>query len=154
MTASRDLIEWTALGGILAISWLVLISIPFASAAGDKALRAKRLLQACLVLLAASAAIAGYLLALDGRYRNFPIVLYWLPLMQLAVGLPLLNSAIQQVWRRLLFALNAFAAAMGVVCILLEPNNPQAIIWTGLTLLLAYAAGIRMNTELVMKKTA
>lgn len=154
MTASRDLIEWAALSGILAIGWLVLASVPFIAGKQDTAVPAKRLLQACLVILVASAAVAGYLLAVDGRYRNFPIVLYWLPLVQLALGLRLLGTALKPVWQRALYGLNAFAVGMAIVCILLEPNNLQALIWTGLTALLAYAAGIRTNTEFDMKKTA
>lgn len=154
MTASRDLIEWAALSGILAIGWLVLASLPFIAGKQNHAIRARRLLQACLLILAASAAVAGYLLAVDGRYRNFPIVLYWLPLMQLAIGLRFLNAPLKPAWSRALYWLNAVAMGMAIVCIVLEPNNLHALIWTGLTVLLACAAGIRMNTEFDMKKTA
>lgn len=156
-TASRDAIEWLALGGLFVIGGLSLLSMPFllkANGGPDSyALRARKIMQSCLLILLAGAAIASYLLSVDGRYRDFPLSLYWLPVLQLSIGLSLLNTSLVLKWRRLTLWLAAIALGTAIVCILLEPNNLQAILWAGLTALLASAAGIKANSEISLKKT-
>src|SRR3546814_796675 len=115
--------------------------------------RARKIMQSCLLILLAGAAIAGYLLSVDGRYRDFPLSLYWLPVLQLSIGLSLLNASLVLKWRRLTLWLGAIALGTAIVCILLEPNNLQAILWAGLTALLACAAGIKATSEISLKKT-
>ena len=107
----------------------------------------------CLLILLVGAAIAGVLLSMDGGYRDFPLSLYWLPVMQLSIGLSLLNTTLATRWRRPTLWLGAIALGTAIVCILLEPNNLQAILWTILAVLLVHAAGIRTNSEISLKKT-
>ena len=155
--ASRDVIEWLTLGGLFVIGELSLLTMPFllkANGGPDSyAARARKIMQSCLLILLAGAAIAGYLLSVDGRYRDFPLSLYWLPVLQLSIGLSLLNTALAHNWRRLTLWLGAIAVGTAIVCILLEPNNLQAILWAGLTALLAYAIGIKANSKISLKKT-
>jgi len=157
LTAPRDAIEWIALGGTLVIGEIVLLSMPFVLKGNEKpsgnALRARRLLQASLLMLVAGAALASFLLATDGRYRDFPLALFLLPVLQLSLGLRLLHIQLQHIWKRLFYWLAAIACGTAIVCILLEPNNVQAIIWAGFTALLAYAAGIRARSTMTIKKT-
>src|SRR3546814_7580637 len=115
--------------------------------------RARKIMQSCLLILLAGAAIAGYLLSVDGRYRDFPLSLYWLPVLQLSIGLSLLNTSLAHNWRRLPLWLGAIAVGNAIVCILLEPNNLQAILCAGLTVLPAYAIGIKSNSKLSLKQT-
>lgn len=156
-TASRDAIEWLTLGGLFVIGGLSLLSIPFLLKANGRpdsyASRARRIMQSCLLILLAGAAIAGYLMSVDGRYRDFPFSLYWLPVLQLSIGLHFLNAPLTSKWRRLAHWLAAIAIGTAIVCILLEPNNPQTLLWAGLTILLAYAAGIKARSEISLKKT-
>lgn len=155
--APRDAIEWIALGGTLVIGSIALLSIPFVakddSNPRSNAMRARRLLQAALLLLTSGAALAGFLLAMDGRYRNFPLALFLLPIFQLSIGLRLLHIQLKPIWERLFYWLNAIAIGTAIVCILLEPNNVQALLWAGLTVLLAYAAGITARSTIYLKKT-
>ncbi|HYG32333.1 MAG TPA: beta-1,6-glucan synthase [Methylophilaceae bacterium] len=157
-TAPRDAIEWIALGGTLVLGEIVLLSLPFLAKGNGSldslAQRARRMMLASLLMLAAGAALASYLLATDGRYRDFPLALFLLPVLQLSIGLRLLHIQLDYTWRRLFFWLNAIAVGTALVCIMLEPNNVQAIIWACITILIAYAAGIRACSTIVMKKTA
>lgn len=157
-TAPRDAIEWFALGGTLVVGGIALLAIPFI-ANGEVnprslAARSRRLMLAALFLLTAGAALASFLLAWDGRYRDFPLALFWLPVLQLSVGLRLLHRQLEHSWKRLFFVLNSIALGTAIVCILLEPNNPQALLWAGLVILLTYAAGIRPLSTIHLKKTA
>lgn len=159
ITAPRDAMEWIVLGGALVIGEIALLTIPFMLMAKgnnnqSNALRSRRFLQASLLMLVAGAALASYLIATDGRYRDFPLSLFLLPVLQLSIGLRLLHIQLDHIWRRLFFWLSAIAIGTAIVCILLEPNNVQALIWTALTVLLAYAAGIRAHSTIVIKKTA
>lgn len=155
-TAPRDAIEWIALGGTLLIGSIALLAIPFI-VKGDgnprsKAAHSRRLMLAALFLLTAGAALASFLLAWDGRYRDFPLALFLLPVLQLSIGLRLLHIQLEHSWKRLFFLLGAIALGSAIVCILLEPNNPQALLWAGLMILLATAAGIRPLSTIHFKK--
>ena len=156
-TAPRDAIEWLALGGTMVIGGIILVTLPFLIKGNDnpdgKAERALRIYQAAMLVLIAGAALAGYLLSTDGRYRDFPLALFLLPVLQISLGMRLLHMQIRPSWEKLTFWLCAIAISTAIVCILLEPNNVQAIIWAGLTALMAYAAGLRPNSTIVMKKT-
>src|SRR3546814_5507679 len=87
--------------------------------------RARKIMQSCLLILLAGAAIAGYLLSVDGRYRDFPLSLYWLPVLQLSIGLSLLNASLVLKWRRLTLWLGAIALGTAIVCIRSEEHTSE-----------------------------
>jgi hypothetical protein len=155
-TASRDAVEWMALSGITAVGWLALVGMPFLimgeGHANENSRLARKLVRASLLILMAGTAVAGLLLSLDGRYRDFPLALFLLPALQLSLGLRLLQIQLADCWRRLFFWFGAVAAGTAIVCILLEPNNLQALLWAGLTILLACAAGLKALTDIYVKK--
>lgn len=155
-TASRDVIEWISLSGVAAIGWLSLLGMPFlvmgSGQANENSRRARQVLRAALLMLVAGAAVASLLLSLDGRYRDFPLALFLLPVLQLSIGLRLLQIQLADCWQGWFYWILAVSVGTAIVCILLEPNNLQALLWAGLTVLLAYAAGLKAQTDIYMKK--
>lgn len=157
MTACRNATEWIALGGMALTGWLALISLclvitgevitrrqhvtaPSASA------KAEKLMHICLSLLVLGAAITGYLLMHDGRYRDFPLVIYALPILQLSLGMRLAGIGTRTTWRAF-YALNAVTMVTAVVCIWMEPNNLHALLWTGLAILLVFASWPKRSSK-------
>lgn len=152
VTACRDATEWVALGGMMVTGWLALISLFLVitrrldTTTSFFAARAEKLMRVCLLLLSIGAAITDYLLMLDGRYRDFPLVIYALPILQLSVGLWLVGARTGTTWRG--FAtLNLIATAIAFVCLALEPSNLHAALWAGLAILLVFASWPKRNSE-------
>jgi hypothetical protein len=141
LTACRDMTEWLALGGIVAIGWLGLLSlallwkVPLAEGP-------RRMIKICLAVMAVGAAIASCLLLIDGRYRDFPLVLYALPTVQLSIGLWLMHISTHPYWRYF-YLINAVAIAAALVCAAIEPDNVHALLWAGIVILLACATWSR-----------
>lgn len=136
-TACRNTLEWMTLGGIALAGWLVLLSMPWLLATRTH-IHAKKLLHIKLFALVIGAAIAGWLMWTDGRYRDFPLALYALPALQLSLGLPLAGIKTRTTWRPY-YLLSLIVVATALACAWLEPNNLHALLWVGLTLLLATA---------------
>lgn len=165
--ACRDIWEWLALGGLAAIGTLTLLAIPAIllrqklNGATDK--WSQRIVHFSLCSFVLSAAIAGLLLMpkawllqplsmampalsgffynLDGRYRDFPIAIFLLPVLQLSIGLRLLKlRALTRLQSRWLYHLNSIALATMAIFLLSEPLNIQAYMWTALVVLLAIAS--------------
>ena len=90
-----------------------------------------------LLLLALS--VASWYLIVDWRYRDFPLVLYALPAIQLALGCRLLGVPTRG-HARIYYALGAIAMVTAVVSVAIEPNNLHIWLWAVLTVLLAYAS--------------
>ena len=154
--ACRDVVEWIALGSMVLAGWLSLINIPFLLTGRLNAVKTwvnpEKLMRFCLLALVTGAAISGWLLATDGRYRDFPLVIYALPALQLSLGLQLLGIQAKAAWYRPYYLLNLMAVSTALVCILLEPGNRHAVLWFGLTILLAFASGLNA-TLTYMKRT-
>lgn len=165
--ACRDIWEWLALGGLTLIGTLTLLAIP-AILLRQKLYRAidqwsLNLVRFSLYSFVFSAAVAGLLLMpkawllqplsmampalsgffynFDGRYRDFPIAIFLLPVLQLSIGLWLLKlDGLTKIQSRLLYRLNLVALATMIVFLISEPLNIQGYAWTGLAILLAIAS--------------
>jgi exo-beta-1,3-glucanase (GH17 family) len=137
LAACRDLTEWIALGGIVIIGWLGLLSLPllWKTPSQDSA---RSIIKICLAVLVTGAAIASCLLLIDGRYRDFPLVLYALPILQLSPGLRLVNIGTRTEWRGFYY-INGIAMAAAFACAAIEPGNMDALLWAGLVILLVCA---------------
>jgi glucan 1,3-beta-glucosidase len=131
--ASRSAVEWAALGAIAAAGGLIWAALPWylhGQLHGPVRLAARVLLFGL--------AFSGLLLAIDGRYRDFPFPLFLLPAVHLGLvcawarptALPRLPEAPLFV----LIAVLGSAAAWG-----LDWRNPQALAWLALTGVLAMA---------------
>lgn len=135
------LLQWCSLGGAVLATWAMVLAISLSPKRYQLASRAY--LWSALVLLV-GAATMGVLLVVDGRYRDFPVILYALPVLQLSLGVILAKLSVQ--WFQpvsLSFGVAAFTAA--VIAYLLEPLNTNAMVWLGLTTLLVIA--ILLNSK-------
>ena len=134
--ACRTQQEWLMLGGLALLGLVVLLCIPAYVFNTNQA--AKKFTQLSLLVFLLAALSANYLLIMDGRYRDFAVALYALPIIELSIGLALLKQHIKlkfSVYRFLGILLIASAA----FCLYKEPSNLLAIIWIALKSLLACA---------------
>ena len=162
--ACRDIWEWLALGGLNLIGILTVLAIPLIfirqMTSNFPARLSRNVIQISLFCFVASAAIAGLLLMpkayilqpltylmpslsgvfynLDGRYRDFPLAIFLLPVLQLSIGLWLLQlRALSSKTSRIYRSLSVIALLTMAIFLISEPLNIQAYIWTLLVILLA-----------------
>lgn len=131
--AWRDSREWWVLGtvGVLGPLWLALAALAIGS--GRAAHGLHRLLIAARLLLLYCAALAALWLAVDPRYRDFPLWLY----AGVAPALLLLRSRLAGGREEAICALAIVLA--GATRWSTEMANPQAIAWFALCAVLALA---------------
>ena len=161
--ACRDVIEWAVLGGLTLAGVLTLLAMPVIvlrqKLYGPADILSKNIIRISLFCFVLSGAIAGVLLMpkalllqplsqampffsgffynLDGRYRDFPLAIFLLPVLQLSIGLWLAQlQTLTKTTSRLYRYLNIIALATMAIFLLSEPLNGQAYTWTALVLLL------------------
>jgi len=136
--ASRDIIEWLALGGVTLLGILITLGIPFLihTQPSPKLLST---IKKALFLTAASATMATVLLAADGRYRDFPLVLYVLPVLQLSLGFYLARIRVNTE-NVLYYSLNGLNIVTAAFLIVMEPHNLHVYLWLDIVMLIAYAS--------------
>lgn len=157
--ACRDSDEWLLLGGITLVGHLLLLSIPFLLTQPSG--MAHKLVKLCMWIIAVAVTIGsllslptlqivngfgitdrfwtGLLFNIDGRYRDFPLPLYALPVLQLAIGLFILQVDTNNTWNYYKHLSIASILAM-VACLTFEINNVSALCWMGLVLAIAFAS--------------
>jgi hypothetical protein len=90
-------------------------------------------------------ALSGFFYNLDGRYRDFPLAIYLLPVLQLTIGLWLLKMRPLTIMKSRLYRyLNITALVTMGIFLLSEPLNIQAYAWTVLVELLVVTTWPRM----------
>jgi exo-beta-1,3-glucanase (GH17 family) len=132
----RTIQEWLSLGSIAVIGLISLLSIPAYIFNENKT--AKMIIQLSLTFLLVAAVIANYLLSLDGRYRDFAIILYGLTVLELTIGLKLLKKSTYVNFSPFRF-LGIFLVATAIFCFYKEPTNALAFIWLLLSTLITWA---------------
>lgn len=162
--ASRDTAEWIALGSLNLLGIFTLLAMPFIIAKNQATnipnVLSKNIIRTSLFIFTLCAAITGLLLVpkawilqplsqamptlsgffynLDGRYRDFPLTIYLLPVLQLSIGLWLAKMQIlANTKSRIYRYLNVIALVTMVIFILSEPLNVHALVWFALVTLLA-----------------
>ena len=136
LAACRTQREWLSLGGLVLTGWIAIICLPIYAFTGNK--KAKNIMQLALIVFLLAALTANYLLIVDGRYRDFAISLYALPIIELSLGLLMLNQAIRN--SASLFKLLSLALVVSAsICVYTEPSNHLAWTWLAINLLLAVA---------------
>ena len=135
LAACRTPQEWLTLGGVAVLGWISLLSIPIYLA--KQSAWAKTLIQTTSIVLMLAALTANYLLIMDGRYRDFSISLYALPIIQIAMGLSLAQQRIR-FQTKLLQWLGILLLISASACVALEPTNLLAWGWLGLNLMLSF----------------
>lgn len=170
--ACRDTVEWIALGGLNILGIFTLLAIPFIIAKkqvnGLENTYSKNIMRISLFVFTLCAAITGLLLMpkawvlqplsqamptlsgffynLDGRYRDFPLTIYLLPVLQLSIGLWLAQlRTLANTKSRIYRYLNVIALLTMLVFILSEPLNMQAYAWLALAILLAIISWPRVS---------
>lgn len=140
MTASRDALEQTVTGGcsVLSLFAAILLITALARPAANPPARAPemRTLAWLRPLILFGAAVTGLLLALDSRYRDFPLALYAVPAVGyalLALASPMPGGREEKTLAALLLAETAFILCNEGL------HNLQAWAWGALCLLLATA---------------
>lgn len=131
--ACRSPLEWAAMGVVAAAGWLMWAALPWAlhGRPGEAVRLAARVLLFGL-------AFSGLLLAIDGRYRDFPFLLFLLPAVQWGVAAAAARLApLPHLPEGKLFA--AVAVIGSAVAWLADWRNPQALAWLALTLVMASA---------------
>lgn len=138
--ACRNINEWLALGGVALLGWLMVAAQPWAinNIAMHPATRkdCQWLTQFGLIGLVITGFVGSYLIFTDGRYRDFPILLFILPALTLVVQRVCGYSSIQHYGY---LALSFVATVLAWMCLQLEPNNVSAMCWLALQLLLLLA---------------
>lgn len=162
--AARDIFEWVGLGALNLLGIFTLLALPVifkrqeTYGLGD--IYSNNVIRISLFCFTAGATIAGLLLIpkawvlqplsqamphlsgffynLDGRYRDFPITIYLLPVLQLGIGLGLVQlRALTQTQSPIYRYLNSIALGTMLLFIISEPLNIQAYAWFALVVLLA-----------------
>lgn len=136
--AARYHVEWLGLGAVILAGWLALGSIPLLIR-NPSCAKAQQLMQLSLLGLLVGLAVASWYLIVDWRYRDFALVLYALPALQLSLGMYLLGVPTRNTWR-IYYLFNALAVITALVAVAIEPNNYTIWLWAGITVLLAMAS--------------
>jgi glucan 1,3-beta-glucosidase len=131
--SSRGIGDWLALGGVALAGWLAWMALPFAIVG-----RARGLLHGALRVLLFGAAAAGLLLAVDGRYRDFPFLLFLMPVVQFGVALRFAGFRLTpRPPEATAFA--AIAIVGSVIAWLMDWRNVQAFAWAVMAIVFAAA---------------
>ena|SRR5450830_99939 len=140
--ASRDSIEWLALGATTLLGILITLGIPFLLRADlineESGASLLPIVYKALCLTAVSATLASVLMVADGRYRDFPLTLYVLPVLQLSIGFYLAKIRVKTE-NVMYYSLNGLSIVTTSIFIVMEPHNLRAYYWLSLVLLIAYA---------------
>lgn len=126
------LLQWCSLGGAMLATWAIVLSLTLSP---QHPVWAARTIQFSTIVLLVGAVTIGMLLTVDGRYRDFPVVLYSLPILQLLLGLSFVKLSAQWL-QQLSLSLGVAALTAAAIAYLVEPLNTNALYWLGLTVLL------------------
>jgi len=134
IAACRDWIEWLALGGVAGLGMILILLQPWHISRPNQWMADKIQLIALIFMYAAL--VAGALIYLDGRYRDFPIVLFALPVLQMvAIGFERKHATSL---RWLTYGVpSALTVMFALLIVEKEIENNAALIWLGLSVLLA-----------------
>lgn len=138
MIVCRDKSEWLVSGSLGLFALLGLLAILSAIAGGNRS-TAKIMANTALLVMLSGAVFTSWLLWADGRYRDFPVVIYALPALQLSLGIWLAGINIKPAWWPY-YLLSSAAIGSSIACLWIEPDNVRAIIWVGIAILLAFAS--------------
>jgi exo-beta-1,3-glucanase (GH17 family) len=137
LVASRNVVEWVALGSIAVAGWFTALLIPRIVIGRTTANLFSH--QLVLIFLLNAVLVCNYLQLSDGRYRDFPLALYLLPALQLFFFtkfsglLPRPSSRYESI-----IAVIGLLSAM--VCVVLEIGSQVSFYWLGIVTLFTLTA--------------
>lgn len=142
IAACRDATEWLALGGVALIGWMAILCQPWHIA--KPSVSSCNIIQWVRYLLILAAIYSSYVIYVDGRYRDYPNLIFILPAIIFGLGLMLSRrTPNNQNW--LNYLLCPLLVILALLCFLKEPNNSAAIVWLGINCLLAIGHWPRKN---------
>ncbi|MGB4811627.1 MAG: beta (1-6) glucan synthase [Methylophilaceae bacterium] len=134
ISACRNGTEWLALGSAALLGWLIVVLDPLhiirQGSASGAMIRASR------YGLMLAAIVASYLIYVDGRYRDYPNLIFVLPIIVLSGGV-LLNYRTLISSSQINYFLCPFVVILSLLCLSEEPNNLSASVWFVLNCLMA-----------------
>jgi exo-beta-1,3-glucanase (GH17 family) len=133
----RDWIEWLALGGFALLSTLLVLLQPWRISRQNKV--ALKLMSQLNFIFLVGAVFSSYLMCVDGRYRDFPILLFALPALLLSSD-GAARIRIDSSWRALPMLLSLVVVMLAIICIVKELGNHTATIWLVISVLLAVSS--------------
>lgn len=136
IAASRNMLEWLALGGLAVAGWIGLFTLPAIIASAS--VYAKKWASVSIWVLAIGAFITTSLLIADGRYRDFPISLFLLPCLQFGLILKIIGTHIGH-FSMDYIKLVAVLIIGNIILLAIEPLNTDAWAWLALSALLLAA---------------
>lgn len=142
IAACRDITEWLALGGVALIGWLAILFQPWHIA--KPSARSIAIVQTLKVVLILAAIYSSYLIYVDGRYRDYPNLIFILPAIIFGLGL-MLSHRMPKNQKWLNYLLCPLLVILALLCFLKEPNNYAAMSWLGINCLLAVGNWPRKN---------
>ncbi len=137
------------LGSVMIAGWAATLSLIWIICGKNHDFHSKVINYARFYLLITSIS-AGFLLLIDGRYRDFPIALYLLPGIVLSLS-KYLDVLRVQFGRRLGSILCSLSVIFASLCFILEHKNVYTLLWIGITVLIAYSSWpnqLNNNSEL------
>lgn len=136
IAACRDWIEWLALGGLAMLGSLFVLMQPWLLIRPNKC--AVNLMQKLKLVFLYASLVTGCLIFVDGRYRDFPIVVFMLPALVMTIGCFARQHASNLRW--FVYGLpSALTVMFAALCFAKEPENKAALVWLVLATLLAIA---------------
>ncbi|WP_374339980.1 glucan 1,3-beta-glucosidase [Methyloversatilis sp.] len=131
--ACRNPQEWAALGAVAFAGLAAWALLPFALTG-----RALASMRCAVRVLLFGLACSGLLLAVDGRYRDYPFLLFALPALQFGLAARWAGfDVLPELPEARLFAVIALAGS--VIAWLADWRNPQALAWAAMATVLAAA---------------
>lgn len=135
--------DWKALGSMFLAGNLSLVSMSvllIQNSQSDQAAYTPRIImRTSLLALLIGAIVTGWLMMMEGRYRDFPLSIFVLPALQSSIGMRLAKVDTRPSWR-VYYPAISLAVAFAAACAWLESVNPDALLWLAITILLGVAA--------------
>lgn len=145
--ACRDMQEWLALGGVTLLGDALVLMGMLSPVSGQKSK-----LRVLSTLLLFTMLYASFWLWLDGRYRNFPLVLYALPVLCLLIaqlsqiGCKWLGLFSLDGLAKIALTLGGLATVFSLRVWYLEPQNQYAMLWLALVVLMGVVVWMQSAT--------
>lgn len=143
-TACRNLLEWVTLGGLALVSWLTVMSLVLWLFQAHK--RYLSIFKTCAFVLFFAAIASTVLLIVDGRYRDFPISLFALAVLQISFASIVLGLVVR-LHRVLTYLMSAVLAVVALYSVYLELYNISAYYWLVVCVLLIVALWPKHQTS-------
>jgi exo-beta-1,3-glucanase (GH17 family) len=149
MVSCRDVTEWLALGGVAVLGALVVLAE--LNRHTWQQTKYLALMNWVVLALLLGEVVTGWLIYMDGRYRNYPVILFALPMLVLAIAGPYqlaLRHQLGTVMIWLYRLLTVLALSLAILCVWSEPLTETAYYWLAVVILAAYGVVKSSNLEL------